>query len=91
MPILNIKRARFTVTERADGYALGTVEILGIPMHAQFIRVREENGEQVCDGSSDEAIQNWIAASSLYDCAWKTIKLSELAGDWVCLIHPHAK
>lgn len=91
MPTLNIKRARFTVTERADGYALGTVEILGIPMHAQFIRVREHKGEQICDSDDPVALENWLNVMGLYESDYKTIKLSDLAGDWVCVIHPHAK
>lgn len=86
-----------TIRECADGYLLGTINLFGIPMHANFIRVKEEfgeheeEGEQVCDSMAPQATENWDSFCQLQDAAFQTIKIPGFPGEWVCVIHPHGK
>lgn len=78
----------FDIKVCADGYALGRIRIADVDFHANFVRVRLNNGVQECDGTSDEATGKWDDFCNLYPCCYETVRLPGIEGEWVCVIHP---
>lgn len=87
--IVKIEKQTTDVREIADGYALGTILILDRPMHLEFVRVRNTERGQECDGNSPMAEDCWERVRGDYDYPMQVVALPDITGEWIAHMHPH--
>jgi hypothetical protein len=64
----------------------GTVVLLGVSHHAQFIRVTEDgDGVQV---PTRDPHERYADMQRIYDVNYQTVQIPGFEGNWVLLIHP---
>lgn len=79
-----------------DGYLIGTMKVQvgaeAMWFHCHFVRVTtDEDGTQVCDGTSDCAEQWWEAFCQLDDSVFGTLEIPGVKGEWVMVAAPYEK
>lgn len=95
--ILDVQIEDITRHEEDEDTLLGTCHILGVPHHAQFIRVEDVEGED--DGFGRPSLQQptndphgrYDDMQKVYAGRCYTVNLEQFGfeGQWVVLIHPY--
>lgn len=95
--ILDVKIEDIEQHDEDEDTLLGTCHILGVPHHAQFVRVEDIEGED--DGFGRPLIQQptndphgrYDDMQKLYEGRYCTVSLKQFgfAGRWAVAIHPY--